>query len=163
MNYKDNTAKTTLKKNLMKLDKRQLKLFFSIIVHYWLTNKSFISKMNFFHMWCKLNDHCGMVDASFPDPHIDHKLTTAYCQAHPFYFIDMLEPELVINLFCEYLDTRIDILTMVVNKLLTGGIPCSRASAMMLRASPAREPRAMPSAPRALALVIWAEKSTSPL
>ena len=122
MNYKENTAKTTLKKNLMKLDKRQLKLFFSIIVHYWLTNKSFISKMNFFHMWCKLNDHCCMVDASFPDPHIDHKLTTAYCQAHPFYFIDMLEPELVINLFCEYLDTRIDILTMVVNKLITGGI-----------------------------------------
>jgi hypothetical protein len=122
MNYKENMAKTTLKKNLMKLDKRQLKLFFSIIVHYWLTNKSFISKMNFFHMWCKLNDHCCMVDASFPDPHIDHKLTTAYCQAHPFYFIDMLEPELVINLFCEYLDTRIDILTMVVNKLITGGI-----------------------------------------
>ena len=122
MNYKENTAKTTLKKNLMKLDKRQLKLFFSIIVHYWLTNKSFISKMNFFHMWCKLNDHCGMVDASFPDPHIDHKLTAAYCQAHPFYFIDMLEPELVINLFCEYLDTRIDLLAMVVNKLLTGGI-----------------------------------------
>ena len=122
MNYKENTAKTTLKKNLMKLDKRQLKLFFSIIVHYWLTNKSFISKMNFFHMWCKLNDHCVMVDASFPDPHIDHKLTTAYCQAHPFYFIDMLEPELVINLFCEYLDTGIDILTMVVNKLITGGI-----------------------------------------
>ena len=122
MNYKENTAKTTLKKNLMKLDKRQLKLFFSIIVHYWLTNKSFISKMNFFHMWCKLNDHCSMVDATFPDPHIDHKLTTAYCQAHPFYFIDMLEPELVINLFCEYLDTRIDILTMVVNKLITGGI-----------------------------------------
>jgi hypothetical protein len=122
MNYKENTAKTTLKKNLMKLDKRQLKLFFSIIVHYWLTNKSFISKMNFFHMWCKINDHCCMVDASFPDPHIDHKLTTAYCQAHPFYFIDMLEPELVINLFCEYLDTRIDILTMVVNKLITGGI-----------------------------------------
>ena len=122
MNYKENTAKTTLKKNLMKLDKRQLKLFFSIIVHYWLTNKSFISKMNFFHMWCKLNDYCGMVDASFPDPHIDHKLTTAYCQAHPFYFINMLEPELVINLFCEYLDNKIDILAMVVNKLRTGGI-----------------------------------------
>ena len=122
MNYKENTAKTTLKKNLMKLDKRQLKLFFSIIVHYWLTNKSFISKMNFFHMWCKLNDHCGMVDASFPDPHIDHKLTAAYCQAHPFYFIDMLEPELVINLFCEYLDNKIDILSAAVNKLRMGGI-----------------------------------------
>ena len=106
----------------MKLDKTQLKLFFSIIVHYWLTDKSFISKMNFFHLWCKLNDHCAATDASFPDPHIDRKLTTAYCQAHPFYFIDMLEPKLVINLFWEYLDTRLDILTTVVNKLLAGGI-----------------------------------------
>jgi hypothetical protein len=34
----------------------------------------------------------------------------------------MLEPGLVIKLFCDHLDNKIDILTTAVNKLRTGGI-----------------------------------------
>ena len=37
------------------IDKRQLKLFYSVLVHYWLKSKSFISKQNFFNLWCELN------------------------------------------------------------------------------------------------------------
>ena len=114
--------KSILKDELLKLDKRQLKLFYSVLMHYWLKNNSFISKQNFFNLWCELNEHCSKADEGFPEPHDDHELLKSFCQAHPFYFIDMLEQRLVINLFCEYLDNNIDILTTVVNKLRTGGI-----------------------------------------
>ena len=122
MNYKDNMAKTVLKDELLKLDKRQMKLFYGIMVHYWIRNRAFISKQNFFNLWCELNEYCCEADESFPDPHDDHKLTTSFCQAHPFYFIDMLESELVINLFCEYLDNKLDILITVAKKLHTGDL-----------------------------------------
>ena len=115
----NNRDRTILHDELLKLDKRQLKLFYSVLVHYWVKNKSFISKQNFFNLWCELNELCCEADESFPDPHDDHKLTTSFCQAHPFYFIDMLDPELVKNLFCEYLDNKIDILITVANKLHT--------------------------------------------
>ena len=118
----NNNDRTILHDELLKLDKRQLKLFYSVLVHYWVKNKSFISKQNFFNLWCELNELCCEVDESFPNPHDDHHLTTSFCQAHPFYFIDMLEPGLVINLFCEYLDNKIDILSTIVNKLRTGGM-----------------------------------------
>ena len=114
--------KSILKDELLKLDKIQLKLFYSVLVHYWIRNKSFISKRNFFNLWCELNEYCCEADDGFPDPHDDHHLTTSFCQAHPFYFIDMLEPGLVIKLFCDHLDNKIDILTTAVNKLRTGGI-----------------------------------------
>ena len=114
--------KSILKDELLKLDKRQLKLFYSVLVHYWLKNNSFISKQNFFNLWCELNELCSEVDEGFPEPHDNHELLKSYCQAHPFYFIDILDPGLVIKLFCEHLDNKIDILAMVVNKLRTGGI-----------------------------------------
>ena len=114
--------KSILKDELLKLDKIQLKLFYSVLVHYWIRNRSFISKRNFFNLWCELNEYCCEVDDGFPDPHDDHHLTTSFCQAHPFYFIDMLEPGLVIKLFCDHLDNKIDILTTAGNKLRTGGI-----------------------------------------
>ena len=114
--------KSILKDELMKLDKRQLKLFYSVLVHYWLKNKSFISKQNFFNLWCELNELCNEVDEGFPEPHDDHELLKSFCQSHPFYFIDILDTGLVIKLFCEYLDNKVDILAAVVNKLRTGGI-----------------------------------------
>ena len=127
--------KFILKDELLKLDKRQLKLFYSVLVHYWLKNKSFISKQNFFNLWCELNELCSEVDEGFPEPHDDHELLKSFCQAHPFYFIDILDTGLVIKLFCEHLDNKIDILAAVVNKLRTGGLKaayacCNEALAM---------------------------------
>ena len=127
--------KSILKDELLELDKRQLKLFYSVLVHYWVKNKSFISKQNFFNLWCELNELCSEVDEGFPEPHNDYKLLKSYCQAHPFYFIDILDPRLVIKLFCEHLDNKVDILTTAVNKLRTGGIKaayecCNEALAM---------------------------------
>jgi hypothetical protein len=46
----------------------------------------------------------------------------SYCLANPYYFIDILDTSLVITLFCEYLSTRLDILTTIANKLDTGGL-----------------------------------------
>ena len=130
-----NVEKFILKDELLKLDKKQLKLFYSVLVHYWLKNKSFISKQNFFNLWCELNELCSEVDEGFPEPHDDHKLLKSFCQAHPFYFIDILDTGLVIKLFCEHLDNKIDILANVVNKLRTGGLKatyacCNEALAM---------------------------------
>ena len=113
----NNNDRTILHDELLKLDKRQLKLFYSVLVHYWVKNKSFISKQNFFNLWCELNELCCEVDESFPNPHDDHHLTTSFCQAHPFYFIDMLDPGLVINLFCEHFNAQLDILITVAKKL----------------------------------------------
>ena len=122
MNYKDRIAKSILKDDLLTLDKRELKLFYSILVHYWIKNQSFISKRNFFNLWCELNELCSKVDEGFPDPYDDHELLKSFCQTHPFYFIDRLSPRLVTNLFCQYLDDKIDILAAVVNKLRIEGL-----------------------------------------
>ena len=125
MNYKE---KIKLKESLLKLDKRQLKLFYGMIVHYWVKNKYFISKQNFFNLWCELNKLCHEVDEGFPEPHDDRELLKSYCFEHPYYFIDILEPKLVINLFCEHFDNRIDILAIVANKLGTEGLKAAYES-----------------------------------
>ena len=113
--------KRKLKEHMSRLDTQQFKLFFSILVHYWVKHKVFISSRNFFNLWCELNLICSEVDESFPDPY-NRNLIKSYCQTHPYYFIDILDLELVINLFCEHLDDKLDILTQVINKLNTEGL-----------------------------------------
>ena len=114
-----------LKDELLKLDKRQLKLFYSALVHYWVKYKFFISKQNFFNLWCELNRFCSEVDESFPDPYDDHELMKSFCQSHPYYFIDILDPGLITDLFCEYLDDRLNILVAIVDKFTTGDLRAS--------------------------------------
>ena len=106
---------------LSKLEKAQLKAFYGMLVHYWVTQKAFISKQNFFNLWCELNVLCHEIDEGFPDIN-DYELVKSYCHKHPYYFIDILDTEQVIKLFCEYLDDRIDIITTVAQKLDTEGI-----------------------------------------
>ena len=76
-----------LKDELLKLDKRQLKQFYNVLVHYWVKNKSFISKQDFFNLWCELNKFCSEADEGFPEPHDDHAkscpiLVTPWTVAH---------------------------------------------------------------------------------
>jgi hypothetical protein len=106
---------------LSKLDKAQLKAFYGMLVHYWVTQKAFISKQNFFNLWCELNVLCHEINEGFPDI-TDHELIKSYCHQHPYYFIDILDTGIVAKLFCEYLDDRIDILTTMVQRLDTEGI-----------------------------------------
>ena len=106
---------------LSKLDKAQLKVFYGMLVHYWVTQKAFISKQNFFNLWCELNVLCHEINEGFPDI-TDHELIKSYCHQHPYYFIDILDTGIVIKLFCEYLDDRLDILAAMVQKLDTEGI-----------------------------------------
>ena len=113
--------KRKLKEYMSQLDTQQFKLFYSIFVHYWVKQKAFISNQNFVNLWCELNLICSQVDESFPDPY-DRELIKSYCQAHPYYFIDILDLRLIINLFCEHLDDRLDILMQVINKLDTEGL-----------------------------------------
>ena len=119
MNYNYRTEKSILKNGLMKLNKRHLKLFYGMLVHYWTNYRFFISKQNFFNLWCELNELCHEFDESFPEPHNDHDLIKSYCVAHPYYFIDILPRVMVIKLFCQHFDDRLDILTMIANKLAT--------------------------------------------
>ena len=86
---------------MSRLDVQQFKLFFSVLTHYWVKQKVFISSRNFFNLWCELNELCHEMDESFPDPY-DRELIKSYCLSHPYYFIDILDLELIINLFCEY-------------------------------------------------------------
>ncbi len=113
--------KIKLKEYMSKLDAQQFKLFYSIFVHYWVKNKAFISSQNFLNLWCELNLICSEVDESFPDPY-DRELIKSYCQAHPYYFIDILDLDLIVWLFCEHCDDRLDILTQVINKLDKEGL-----------------------------------------
>ena len=108
MNLKDKNDRALLKQNLFKLDNYKMKLFYGIFVHCWASQKAFISTQSFKNLWCELNYLCAEVDESFPTPYYDHELLKSFCHAHPYYFIDILPSELIINLFCEYLDDRID-------------------------------------------------------
>lgn len=113
--------KRKLKEYMSRLDTQQIKLFYSIFVHYWVKCKAFISNQSFLNLWCELNLICAEVDEGFPDPY-DHELIKSYCQAHPYYFIDILDLRLIINLFCEHCNDRLDILIEIINKLNTEGL-----------------------------------------
>ena len=113
--------KSPLFEILSKLNKVQFKAFYGILVHYWVNLKAFISKQNFFNLWCELNVLCHEIDEGFPDI-TDHELIKSYCHQQPYYFIDILDTGIVAKLLCEYLDDRIDILTTVAQKLDTEGI-----------------------------------------
>ena len=117
-----NKLRLQIKERLRKLDTDQLKIFYAMIVHCRAHQKSFISTQNLFNLWCELNQLCYEFDNSFPNPHDDHKLLKDFCLTHPYYFIDIIDLQLVKNLFCKHLDDRIDILSAVVNKLITEGI-----------------------------------------
>ena len=108
MDNKTKIQKRQLRNTLERLDKYQFKLFLNIIVHYWANYKLFMSKMNFFHLWCELNELCHETDESFPDQHTDHKLMMDFCSKHPYYFVDILDLGLVKKLFCEYMDQDLD-------------------------------------------------------
>ena len=110
-----------LYKYLSKLDKAQLKAFYGMLIHYRVSQNAFISRQNVFNLWCELNVLCHKVDESFPDIY-DHELVKSYCHEHPYYFIDILDTEPVIKLFCQYLDDRLDVLTTMAQKLDTEGI-----------------------------------------
>jgi hypothetical protein len=90
-------------------------------------HKVFISSQNFLNLWCELNLICSQVDESFPDPYYDRELVKSYCQVHPYYFIDILDLRLIINLFCEHCDDRLDILIQVIDKLDTEGLRAAYA------------------------------------
>lgn len=122
MNKKDQNDKVLLKEHLYKLNSHQMKLFYGIMVHCWASQKAFISTQNFRNLWCELNYLCSMVDDGFPDPYDDYDLLRSFCQAHPYYFIDRLSPEIIIDLFCEYMDDRPDILATIAGKLDTEGL-----------------------------------------
>ena len=122
MDNKDKAARSRLKEILLKLNKQQLKLFYGMLVHAWASQKAFISTRSFFNLWCELNYLCAMVDEGFPSPYDDYELLLSFSHAKPYYFIDILIPELVIELFCEHLENRLDILATIANKLHTEGL-----------------------------------------
>ena len=119
MNAQD---KTPLKESLYQLDTYQIKLFYGILVHCWACRKAFISTQNFRNLWCELNYLCSIADEGFPDPYDDYELLRSFCHAHPYYFIDKLSSEIIIDLFCEYVDDRLGILAAIAQKLDTEGL-----------------------------------------
>jgi hypothetical protein len=122
MDNKDKAARSILKDNLLRLNKQQLKLFYGMLVHAWASQKAFISTRSFFNLWCELNYLCSIVDSGFPDPYDDHELLKSFCHAHPYYFIDRLSSEIIVDLFCEYIDDRLDVLATIAQKLDTEGL-----------------------------------------
>ncbi len=117
----NNIEQTNLRENLLKLNKHQLKLFYSMLVYYFIHHKAFISKQNIFNLWCELNYACAEVDESFPDPYDDHDLLKSFWHNHPYCFIDILGTVRSVGILWQYLDDRIDILTRIVDRLYTGG------------------------------------------
>ena len=118
----DKSTQLLLKESLLKLDKHQLKLFYGVLVHYWASHNFFISKRNLFNLWCESNYLCAEVDESFPEPYYDHNLLKSFCPKHPYYFIDILGPELIVNLFSQHLDDRLDLLIDIVRTIHTDGL-----------------------------------------
>lgn len=127
MSKKNKNDRTLLKENLYKLNSYQMKLFYGLLVHAWASQKVFISTQNFRNLWCELNYLCSMADEGLPDPYDDYELLRSFCQAHPYYFIDRLSPEIIADLFCEYLNDQIDILATIAQKLHTEGLRAAYA------------------------------------
>ena len=122
MNYQNDTTRAVLKSDMQQFNKQQLKIFYSILVHYWVAHEFFISKWNFFNLWCEFNYLSAQIDESFPEPYDDRELLKSFCQAHPFYFIDILSPDTVIELFCEHLDKQLDVLSGAVKRIRIGDL-----------------------------------------
>ena len=102
---------------LSKLTADQFKIFFCAFVHYWVEHKFFISKQNFHNLWCELNLLCHETDESFPDQYDDLEAVKSFCHYHPYYFIDRLPLDVVADLFAEFIDNRVDILTQFATLL----------------------------------------------
>ena len=98
-----------LYEQLKKLDAIQFKMFYAAFVHYWVNHKYFISKQNFFDLWCELNLRC-------------HEAVKSFCHYHPYYFIDRLPLDLIAELFCRYVDDRVDILTNFAKNITVADI-----------------------------------------
>jgi hypothetical protein len=113
-NAMKNKLRPQIKEHLQKLNTDQLKIFYAMIVHCRAHQKSFISTHNLFNLWCELNALCHDFDPSFPGPHDDHKLLKDFCQAHPYYFIDILPHVLITRLFSKYFDQRLEILSELI-------------------------------------------------
>ena len=114
--------KSPLFEILSKLNKVQFKTFYGMLVHYWVNQKAFISKQNFFNLWCELNVLCHEIDESFPDQYDDHKLVKDFCIAHPFYFVDILSLKLVKSLFWRYMDKDLEVIICAMRKLHREGL-----------------------------------------
>ena len=122
MDNKTKILKRHLRSKLEVMDKEEFKLFYSILVHYWVNYKFFINKWNFFNLWCELNELCHEIDESFPDQHDDHKLVKDFCIEHPFYFIVMLDLRLVKKLFWEYINKDLEVIITAMGKLHSEGL-----------------------------------------
>ena len=107
----NDTSKQTLFEYLSKFTTKQFKAFYAAFVHYWVNHKFFISKQNFYNLWCEFNLACHEMDESFPNQYDDHEAVKDFCHYHPYYFIDRLPLDLVAKLFADYVDDCIDILT----------------------------------------------------
>ena len=105
------THNLALLEYLCELTAEQFKAFYAALVHYWVNHRFFISKQNFYGLWCELNLLCHEMDESFPNQYDDREAVKEFCHYHPYYFIDRLPLELVAKLFAEHVDDRIDILT----------------------------------------------------
>lgn len=112
----------TLFEYLSKLNSMQLKIFYGAFVHYWVHHKVFISKQNFFNLWCDLNSLCHEVDESFPDQYDDREVIKSFCLAYPYYFINILPAYMIARLFAEYVDDRVDILTNIAKEIYEADI-----------------------------------------
>ena len=114
----DDTSRQTLFECLGKFTTKQFKAFYAAFVHYWVNHKFFISKQNFYNLWCEFNLACHEMDESFPNQYDDHEAVKDFCHYHPYYFIDRLPLDLVAKLFADYVDDRVDILTNFAKLLL---------------------------------------------
>ena len=107
---------------LGKFNERQLKEFYTVMVHYWLSKKWFISNTSFMRLWLKFNEMCWKTKKGFPDPRNPSKKLTKYCQAHPYYFIDILPPKTVAMMFVQHLDKKLSLLAKVVELIYNKGL-----------------------------------------
>lgn len=112
-----NATKTLLYTYLSQFSPMQFKLFYGIIVYCWANWQSFISKQNFFNLWCELNQFCHEYDKSFPDQYDDHEEIKSFCKAYPYYFVDKLPIDLIATLFTDYVNDRLDLLADIVKAL----------------------------------------------
>ena len=113
-----NDEKKKLNEVLRELNGNQFKTFCCLIGHYSNKYEKFIIEQNMYNLWCEINYCCHEMDESFPFNYDDFNEMISFYFYNPFYFIEVLPFNLIMNLFVKYIDSEIEIIIEVVKKLL---------------------------------------------
>ena len=94
--------KELVKNHLSSLTRKQLKKFITFVISGRLNYGLFISNVNSTDMWAELNERCVRKDSRIPK--MDRADYHELCPKDPLYCFDYLSKQVIVDVFCNYID-----------------------------------------------------------